>query len=466
MFVACLPTHRNAVMSAQEAPLLVSRICSAWRVIALTTPSLWASLHIPGYFILKRPEQRIPAMTRWLQLSGVLPISLSFELLDRSVPPRPFEDFETLCLLMDALAESASRWDNLVVQNLVTTVPLGFANAEAAILKSFEGEGVTLSVLRQLDVLLRTSSLRTLILLLDSLQPGFDGSSDLLDLPCHWENLTHMTLKPRHCHGGLPLSRVLTLLQRCPRLVSFHVTPNDDNTPDWDRYATSIPLPVLESLILFEPAALDLKSVSPLLDTLFLPKLRQLHIPTTSYSSAQLDQHQLFPDLSMALEDLLIYLPSYTAPMILQALGAFSNLTTLTIQTGYQRQWQWESGAHDADVEPCSPEHLLELLTPSPEMVLCPKLQSLELGDRGPVLKGTLEQFIWGRIDLRVGFRRLAILRDGQNRQLSQEFSVDETQMFRSQGVEVSLPISLSNHGAWGQPTPWTSLSDGWPSGQ
>ncbi|KAJ7830516.1 hypothetical protein B0H14DRAFT_2201338, partial [Mycena olivaceomarginata] len=45
IFVACLPTDRNAVMSAQEAPLLLCRICSAWRTIALSTPRLWASLH-------------------------------------------------------------------------------------------------------------------------------------------------------------------------------------------------------------------------------------------------------------------------------------------------------------------------------------------------------------------------------------------------------------------------------------
>ncbi|KAJ7892817.1 hypothetical protein B0H14DRAFT_2177112, partial [Mycena olivaceomarginata] len=45
IFVACLPANRNAVMSAQEAPLLLGRICSAWRTIALSTPRLWASLH-------------------------------------------------------------------------------------------------------------------------------------------------------------------------------------------------------------------------------------------------------------------------------------------------------------------------------------------------------------------------------------------------------------------------------------
>ncbi|KAJ7823990.1 hypothetical protein B0H14DRAFT_1307061 [Mycena olivaceomarginata] len=40
IFVACLPVDRNAVMSAQEAPLLLGRICSAWRSIVLTTPRL------------------------------------------------------------------------------------------------------------------------------------------------------------------------------------------------------------------------------------------------------------------------------------------------------------------------------------------------------------------------------------------------------------------------------------------
>ncbi|KAJ6493480.1 hypothetical protein DFH09DRAFT_947085, partial [Mycena vulgaris] len=38
IFLACLPTHRNAVMSTTEAPLLLSRICSEWRLIALEMP--------------------------------------------------------------------------------------------------------------------------------------------------------------------------------------------------------------------------------------------------------------------------------------------------------------------------------------------------------------------------------------------------------------------------------------------
>ncbi|KAJ7354242.1 hypothetical protein DFH08DRAFT_773456 [Mycena albidolilacea] len=49
IFLGCLPTHRNAAMSAAEAPLLLGRICSAWRSVAcqefglpLTSPCLWA----------------------------------------------------------------------------------------------------------------------------------------------------------------------------------------------------------------------------------------------------------------------------------------------------------------------------------------------------------------------------------------------------------------------------------------
>ncbi|KAF8138028.1 hypothetical protein K438DRAFT_1543783, partial [Mycena galopus ATCC 62051] len=41
IFVACLPTHRNCVMSATESPVLLGRICSSWRTISLSTPRLW-----------------------------------------------------------------------------------------------------------------------------------------------------------------------------------------------------------------------------------------------------------------------------------------------------------------------------------------------------------------------------------------------------------------------------------------
>ncbi|KAJ7140950.1 hypothetical protein C8R44DRAFT_846890 [Mycena epipterygia] len=46
IFVACLLTHRNCVMSALEAPVLLGRICSSWREISLSTPRLCSRLYI------------------------------------------------------------------------------------------------------------------------------------------------------------------------------------------------------------------------------------------------------------------------------------------------------------------------------------------------------------------------------------------------------------------------------------
>lgn len=47
IFLHCLPTIHNAVISSEESPILLTRICSGWRRIALNTAALWASIHIP-----------------------------------------------------------------------------------------------------------------------------------------------------------------------------------------------------------------------------------------------------------------------------------------------------------------------------------------------------------------------------------------------------------------------------------
>ncbi|KAJ6594636.1 hypothetical protein B0H19DRAFT_901465, partial [Mycena capillaripes] len=76
IFLACLPTDKNAAMSPQEAPLLLCRICSAWREVALSTPRLWASLHIPLLSILE-DERRMAALVQWFKRSSECPLSLS-----------------------------------------------------------------------------------------------------------------------------------------------------------------------------------------------------------------------------------------------------------------------------------------------------------------------------------------------------------------------------------------------------
>ncbi|KAK6996923.1 hypothetical protein R3P38DRAFT_3068506 [Favolaschia claudopus] len=81
IFFACLPTHRNCVMTTSEAPLLLGRVCSSWRTLSLSTPRLWATLHItqPGGSGASNESitQRFEAMKMWLGRSGQCPLSIS-----------------------------------------------------------------------------------------------------------------------------------------------------------------------------------------------------------------------------------------------------------------------------------------------------------------------------------------------------------------------------------------------------
>ncbi|KAJ7439210.1 hypothetical protein FB451DRAFT_1570042 [Mycena latifolia] len=47
VFVACLPTAHNAIINVREVPLLLGHICSYWRSVAHSMPTLWTSIFIP-----------------------------------------------------------------------------------------------------------------------------------------------------------------------------------------------------------------------------------------------------------------------------------------------------------------------------------------------------------------------------------------------------------------------------------
>jgi len=47
IFLHCLPTKRNPTAEYSESPLLLTRICSSWRAIALSSPRMWSKVHIP-----------------------------------------------------------------------------------------------------------------------------------------------------------------------------------------------------------------------------------------------------------------------------------------------------------------------------------------------------------------------------------------------------------------------------------
>jgi hypothetical protein len=78
IFLACLPTHHNAIMSPTEPPLLLGRICSAWRSVAFSMPRLWTSLHV-SQLLVGWHEKRQAAVVEWLERSTPLPLALSVD---------------------------------------------------------------------------------------------------------------------------------------------------------------------------------------------------------------------------------------------------------------------------------------------------------------------------------------------------------------------------------------------------
>ncbi|KAJ7768593.1 hypothetical protein DFH07DRAFT_708786, partial [Mycena maculata] len=117
IFMACLPTHHNCLMSAREPPVLLGRIltvCSSWRIITLSTPGLWASLHVAVPMNrskggLKECEQRLEVPRTWLQRSGQHLLSISLQ-SPRNIPTDT--PFSTPAFLRTVLS-FASRWQHI-----------------------------------------------------------------------------------------------------------------------------------------------------------------------------------------------------------------------------------------------------------------------------------------------------------------------------------------------------------------
>ncbi|KAJ7768312.1 hypothetical protein B0H16DRAFT_1519365 [Mycena metata] len=220
IFSACLPTHRNCVMSTSEAPLLLGRVCSSWRAISLSTPRLWSKLHIvepttAGWWPNMEEEvaKHLEATKTWLARSGQCPLSISLESGNEGGPT-----VSNAHSFFEALVPFAPRWQHMQ-----------FATA-ASILR-------TMSHLTEADVPL----LETLAFYTHPLHGSYDivwGSLGIVrgprvssfsvpaynftpsEIPLRWHQLTTLWM------GGQPWSFPLTMtsellletLTSCPQL--------------------------------------------------------------------------------------------------------------------------------------------------------------------------------------------------------------------------------------------------------
>nr|GAT52937.1 predicted protein [Mycena chlorophos] len=283
IFRECLPTTRNSAMTCIEAPLLLGRVCSAWRALAYSSPILWSRIHIalPKQPLLHR--ERLQAVSWWLDKSGACPLSISVYCLDSA------ED------LFKVLRPLSPRWEHIRIQSpsaqlLPLFVPLSFDSVP--LLRSFgvaepEGESQDTLALQvhnmqnmvnNIQVMVNTvqTTVNHLFTQLQALNPPLvaggvaaggaqqaaqnPGSSpatlwhlagitrapnlvrlaiastsfQAMDLPVNWSQLTELCLEKFWAPTSEELItslNVLALLDRCPNLRRFAVLVQDPLTP-------------------------------------------------------------------------------------------------------------------------------------------------------------------------------------------------------------------------------------------
>ncbi|KAJ7019210.1 hypothetical protein C8F04DRAFT_1148441 [Mycena alexandri] len=292
VFVACLPTHRNCVMSASEAPVLLGRICGLWRAISLSTPRLWSKIHIvepfhwlPSPLLEKKLAQRLETTKIWLERSGQCRLSISLECrTDGNDSSGYLPDHSTSAVtpgamqFLQALIPSSRRWRHIhfsaplwmlweTMSHLrEPDVPL---LESVAIYHNFRDDSA-MGSLGPLEILrgARISSFAT---------PGNSFVSTLL--PLRWQQLTRLTIDgpPWNVGADLNSEAILRTVARCPELRFCRLGINDIENTEVHSQHPVVELPFLHTLELHCVGNME-PTVSFLLERISLPKLRSFTI--------------------------------------------------------------------------------------------------------------------------------------------------------------------------------------------
>ena len=272
IFFHCLPTHRNSIMKSSEAPVLLTRICSSWRAIALSSPRIWSKIHIPlpgdpGFdstadetSLRNRHRRytgvlqvRCDVVRRWLSRSGTYPLSISM------YHPGSYPDMQNLELdelsheMFNILLSFADRWSDVDIcmpEEIYTKLqgdinPTMFPSLRSIKLnlhRDFYSNNIQSTPIQ----LLAAPGLCRINICASPTTFNMTGN---LVQPI-WNHLTHISLTSSTADRYL-----LVLLRKCPNLVfgSFMVT---------SRYSLDEPimdeedahLPCLKSLTIIDSA--------------------------------------------------------------------------------------------------------------------------------------------------------------------------------------------------------------------
>lgn len=483
IFMACIPTHRNCVMSAVEAPVLLGRVCSAWRRISHSTPRLWARLHIvePARFQVpsgssstvfeEKLAQRLETTNMWLGRSGQCPLSISLEGSQDLPPPagsngEPATVFPSTHRFLRVLIPFAHRWKNINLSVLWSALQTmaNLTEKDVPMLTKLEisqrPEPDPPAIPWPSLAMFRAPTLR------DFTFAGHD--SNILDFPITWANLTSLSLMG-HGWGVLTCKIALDVLSRCSQMQTCRLLLSEDNFGAPSLIPASsgsgsgsdsgkgsiLELPHLHTVHL---TSLGLPlGVGNLLSRLSLPVLRELEL--RGHSNIGVDDPTFVTHLvaflaaSSRFEALRTDTQMFTKPSLIALFRGLPATTTRLRLT--DRAHPWGPPGVNAVLD----DDAIEVLTPSPERdgVVCPKLRELHITRCLCPSDAALLRFLTARMALRESvLRRVEI-------QFTRQMQVDITpdiQPFLDAGV---LDVVTTYHhptAGGGSFSPWQGLAD------
>ncbi|KAJ7034024.1 hypothetical protein C8F04DRAFT_600371 [Mycena alexandri] len=410
--VACLPTHRNSVMSAVEAPILLGRICSSWRAISLTTPRLWSRLHIVEPSRLgvadavfeEKLAQRVETTKTWLGRSGKCPLSISFQgCPDIPVPPGAISNDvfipNTSHLFMQAIIPFTPRWQSItlcassmVLETLSSITEDDVPLLQKLVISQHFGTASFLTLPPPTFALLRAPKLIDLT---------FGGShANTQNLPIRWENLTHLSLMG-YSDSSLTCRLVLQLLARCSQLqsCSLYFHQDDNSLPLTDEAGRTIELPFLHSLDIssvgFQPNGLG-----NVFRRLSLVALR--HLDLRGHRESGLENPSFVTDLlaflgvSLCFESLKIDTATFTTSSLTELLRGLPSSTARLHITG---TFSWRLAPANGILNGILYDDVITVLTPTPQNPgICPALQELHIARCMSLSDEALLRFIKARM--------------------------------------------------------------------
>ncbi|KAJ7486606.1 hypothetical protein FB451DRAFT_1553885 [Mycena latifolia] len=266
IFVACLPSLRNPVITSDEPPLLLCQICSPWRRLALSTPRLWAAVHV---VLPTQPKLQIlvDIVTDWLDRSGALPLSVSV------VPSRTWTREDDALPLLTPLISVSRRWQHMQFSLWSHPTLRAFKNLrsdDVPMLLSLTMRGTDQRSSWEMPPLvdnpdpmesceflsfMNTPNLRSV---------SIPGGRDMHMLPLSWTHLRSLRIDQR----SISCNAVCAIWRQCPALETCELALNSAE-PVADN-GTTISLPHLHRLSISSDAQGLLTGLFSLLD---LPNL-------------------------------------------------------------------------------------------------------------------------------------------------------------------------------------------------